>query len=129
MARLYLSIFIFIISIFPLTAQNLKSIFLDWRSSEIEANTSLGPSKIQAVRHKIFHLDVSSLQSELEGITYREGRISGFIAEIQFPFPDGTLHTFTAKRNQTMHPLYNAKFPQFISLDAYAKDGSGAYGK
>ena len=129
MARLHLSIFILIISVFPLTAQNLKSIFLDWRISDIEANTSLGPSKIQAVRHKIFQLDVSSLQSELEGITYREGRISGFIAEIQFPFPDGTLHTFTAKRNQTMHPLYNAKFPQIISLDAYAKDGSGAYGK
>ena len=129
MARFYLSIFIIIINIFPLTAQNLKLIFLDWRTSDIEANTLLGPSKIQAVEYKIFRLDVSSLPSKLEGVTYREGLINGFIAELQFPFPDGTMHTFTAKRNQTMHPLYNAKFPQIISLDAYAKDGSGAYGK
>ena len=85
MARLHLSIFIFTLGAFQLKAQDLKSIFLDWRTSDIEANTLLGPSKIQAVGYKIFHLDVSSLTSKLEGVTYREGLINGFIAELKFP--------------------------------------------
>ena len=129
MARLYFSIFIFLLGSFQSTAQNFKSILLDWRTPDIELIKSFGPSKIQAVRHQTFHLDVSSLRSKLEGITYREGQINGFIAELQFPYPDGTMHTFTAKRNQTMHPLYNDKFPQFMTLDLYSKDGSGAHGK
>ena len=129
MARLYLSFFLFLLGSFQSTAQDLKSIFLDWRTSDIEANTLLGPSMIQAVGYKAFRLDVSSLQSKLEGVTYREGQINGFIAELQFPYPDGSMHTFTAKRNQTMHPLYNDKFPQFMTLDLYSKDGSGAHGK
>jgi len=69
MARFYISVFIFLLGSFQSTAQNFKSICLDWRTSNIDANTSLGPSMIQAVGYKTFRLDVSSLRSKLEGIT------------------------------------------------------------
>lgn len=89
----------------------------------------LGPAQIKANNAYAVKINADQLMSQLTDITYREGFINGRIGELSLPYPDGSLHTFTVKRNQTMHPLLNAKFPQIMTFDAYATDGSGAFGK
>lgn len=110
-------------------AQQMKSLSPVWNKVDPSVWSHLGSPRIQASAFDVYQLDVQSLQQSLEGITYREGELKGFIAQLTFPFPDGGLHEFTAKRNQTMHPEYNQKFPELITLDAYGKEGNGAYGK
>jgi hypothetical protein len=110
-------------------AQQLKEIETTWKNVTLEALPELSAPRIHASAYQVFQLDVNSIRAALEGVTYREGILNGFIASIDFPYADGTIHQFTAKRNQTMHPAYNAKFPELMTLDAYSTDGSGAYGK
>jgi hypothetical protein len=113
----------------PTWAQQLKSINFPWVNVSSEDLSAYGEPRIKATAFQVFRLNTAPIRSSLEGITYREGMLNGFIASVSFPYADGTLHQFTAKRNQTMHPTYNSKFPELITLDAYASDGSGAYGK
>jgi len=113
----------------PAWAQQVKSINLPWVNVTSEDLSAYGEPRIKAAAFQVFRLNTAPIRSSLEGITYREGMLNGFIASVTFPYSDGTLHQFTAKRNQTMHPTYNGKFPELITLDAYASDGSGAYGK
>ena len=110
-------------------AQQLKEIETTWKNVTLEALPEISAPRIHATAYQVFQLDVNSMRAALEGVTYREGGLNGFVASIDFPYSDGTIHQFTAKRNQTMHPAYNAKFPELITLDAYATDGSGAFGK
>lgn len=110
-------------------AQQLKEIETTWKNVTLEALPEISAPRIHATAYQVFRLDVNSMRAALEGVTYREGGLNGFVASIDFPYSDGTIHQFTAKRNQTMHPAYNAKFPELITLDAYATDGSGAFGK
>ena len=113
----------------PFYAQQVKSIDIPWVNVSSEDLSAYGEPRIKAVEYQVFRLNTDPLRTALQGITYREGMLNGFIASVSFPYANGTLHPFTAKRNQTMHPAYNAKFPELITLDAYATDGSGAYGK
>ena len=113
----------------PTWAQQVKAINFPWVNVSSEDLSAYGEPRIKATEYQVFRLDIAPLRTSLQGITYREGMLNGFIASVSFPYADGTLHQFTAKRNQTMHPTYNSKFPELITLDAYASDGSGAYGK
>jgi len=113
----------------PSRAQQLNSINFPWVNVSSEDLSAYGEPRIKAAEYQVYRLNTDPLRIALQGITYREGMLNGFIASVTFPYADGTLHQFTAKRNQTMHPTYNAKFPELITLDAYASDGSGAYGK
>lgn len=110
-------------------AQQVKSINLPWVNVSSEDLSAYGEPRIKATAFQVYRLNTAPIRASLDGITYREGNLNGFIAALNFPYSDGTMHQFTAKRNQTMHPAYNAKFPELITLDAYASDGSGAYGK
>lgn len=110
-------------------AQQVKSINLPWVNVSSEDLSAYGEPRIKATAFQVYRLNTATIRASLDGITYREGNLNGFIAALNFPYSDGTMHQFTAKRNQTMHPAYNAKFPELITLDAYASDGSGAYGK
>jgi hypothetical protein len=112
-----------------LYAQSTKIISLPWKKISEASAPSIQTPRIQANNAGYFSLNTQGLIDAFHGITYREGQRNGFVAEVQFPYPDGTLHTFTVKRNQTMHPEYNAKFPEIMTFDAYPTDGSGAYGK
>ena len=130
MKRIYLfSIFSVLVFFNTPWSQQLKEIETTWKNVTLEALPKLSAPRIHASVYQVFQLDVNSMRAALEGVTYREGVLNGFIASIDFPYADGTIHQFTAKRNQTMHPAYNAKFPELITLDAYATDGSGAFGK
>lgn len=110
-------------------AQQKRHISLNWLSSEQTALHIFGEPQINSTSSAVFTLDISTILSQLQGISYREGTLAGFVGEIQFPFPDGSFHTFSVKRNKTMHPDYNAKFPEIMTLDGYAVDGSGAFAK
>jgi hypothetical protein len=120
---------LFLMLFAPSRAQQVKAINFPWVNVSSEDLSAHGEPRIKAAEYQVFRLDIDPLRTALQGITYREGMLNGFIASVSFPYADGTLHPFTAKRNQTMHPAYNAKFPELITLDAYASDGSGAYGK
>jgi hypothetical protein len=89
----------------------------------------IGIPQIQATQYQIFQLDIETLKNGLEGITYREGELNGFIGEIELPHTDGTTRMYSVKRNQTLHPDLNAQFNGIRTYDAYAKDGSGAFAK
>lgn len=110
-------------------SQQQKMIFPGWTPINDTEIPSIGVPRVQAKDFKVYRMDPNQWQQDLNGITYREGAVNGFIAQLELPLADGKLHAFTAKRNQTMHPAYNAKFPELITLDAYATDGSGAFGK
>ena len=130
MKRIYLFSIVSVLVFFNTPwAQQQKDIETNWKNVTLEALPELSAPRIHAAAYQVFQLDVNSMRAALEGITYREGVLNGFVASIDFPYADGTIHQFTAKRNQTMHPSYNAKFPELITLDAYATDGSGAFGK
>lgn len=120
---------LFLVLILPFWAQQPKEIKPTWIDVSSQDLSAFGEPRIQATSFQVFRLNIDAMRAALEGVTYREGAINGFIASLNFPFSDGTMHRFTAKRNQTMHPEYNAKFPELITLDAYAADGSGAFGK
>ena len=110
-------------------SQNVKTIHPNWTLISESALPIDGIPRIHATSFQVYRMNPNLWRQDLQGITYREGTINGFIAQLDFPLSDGNLHVFTAKRNQTMHPEYNDKFPEIISLDAYATDGSGAFGK
>lgn len=87
---------------------------------EIDKSTAnfFGTPQIQARNYKVFQINIDELKNQLEGIAYREIDNSGFIAQIEFPHPDGSMHLFNAKANQTMSPGLAAKFPEIKSYDA-----------
>lgn len=109
--------------------QQVKMIQPEWKLLTEAEIPQLGIPRIAATSFHIYRMNPNQWQQDLNGITYREGAINGFVAQVELPLADGELHAFTAKRNQTMHPDYNSKFPELITLDAYATDGSGAFGK
>lgn len=110
-------------------AQETRNISYAIEPVSKESVLMFGNPQIHAHEFQVFKLDISSLKDGLEGVTYREGAISGFVGQIELPHTDGSTRTYTVKRNQTLHPDLNNRFPEIITLDAYATDGSGARGK
>jgi hypothetical protein len=119
----------FLLCSFSISAQTIKHIQYDIENVSSSGVPVIGVPRIQASAFQLFRLDIESLRQQLEGVTYREGVINGFVGHLQLPHTDGTTKTYSVKRNQTMHPDLNALFPEIRSYDAYTKDGSGAYGK
>jgi hypothetical protein len=99
-------------------SQNVKKV--SYTKNEISKATAnfFGTPQIQATEYKVFQIDVATLKSQLNGIAFREHDNSGFVAQLEFPHPDGTMHTYNAKANETMHPELAAKFPEIKSYDA-----------
>lgn len=110
-------------------AQKTKLIDLPYESVASSSDVPAGFVQIQATEFKLVKMNVSTLINQLQGITYREGALDGFVGELILPYPDGSDHSFSIKRNQTLHPQLNAKFPEIMTLDGYALDGSGAFAK
>ena len=99
-------------------SQNIKKV--NYTKKEISKTTAnfFGTPQIQATEYKVFQINVEELKSQLNGIAFREHDNSGFVAQIEFPHPDGTMHVYNAKANETMHPELAAKFPEIKSYDA-----------
>ncbi len=112
-----------------LISQKTKLVANNIEYVELRNMPQPGSIQIEAGDFKIFKIDIQTLRSELEGVTYREGEINGFIGQIALPHPDGSTKNYTVKRNKTLHPDLNAKFDEIRTYDAYGMDGSGAFGK
>jgi hypothetical protein len=110
-------------------AQELRNIPYAIEQVSTESVIMMGTPQISAHEFQVFKLDIDALRAGLEGMTYREGTINGFVGQIELPFTDGSTKTYTVKRNQTLHPDLSNKFPEIITLDAYSNDVSGARGK
>ncbi len=76
-----------------LYAQSTKIISLPWKKISEASAPSIQTPRIQANNAGYFSLNTQGLIDAFHGITYREGQRNGFVAEVQFPYPDGTLHT------------------------------------
>lgn len=109
---------LFLMNVFLSFSQNIKKV--NYSIKEINKSTAnfFGSPQIQAKAYKVYEIDVEQLKAQLDGIAYREHDNSGFVAQVQFPHPDGTMHTYNAKANETMHPELAAKFPEIKSYDA-----------
>ena len=109
---------LFFVNAFMGYSQNIKKIH--FTKNEISNWTAafFGTPQIQASEYKVYQIDIAALKSQLAGIAFREHENSGFIAQVEFPHPDGTIHTYNAKANETMHPELAAKFPDIKSYDA-----------
>jgi hypothetical protein len=118
-----------IIESFCISAQVVKQINYPIQPLEATSASLNGTKRIHATNYQLYTINVPALASELNGITYREGQLNGFIGKMSFPHPDGSFHEYTVKRNKTLHPKLNEQFPEIMTLDCYATDGSGAYGK
>lgn len=99
-------------------SQEFKKV--SYTKKEINKATAnfFGTPQIQAKEYKVFQINIDEIRSQLDGIAYREIDNSGYVAQIEFPYPDGTMHKFNAKANHTMHPDLAAKFPEIKSYDA-----------
>ena len=99
-------------------SQNIKKVI--YTKKEISKTTAnfFGTPQIQATQYKVFQINIVELKAQLNGIAFREHDNSGFVAQLEFPHPDGTMHTYNAKANETMHPELAAKFPEIKSYDA-----------
>lgn len=82
------------------------------------ALASIGTFQINATHAKYFQIDVNSLSSKLVGIMHREDPNVGFIANLQFPHPDGSMHNYRAKENGTMEKALAVQFPEIKTFDA-----------
>lgn len=105
-----------------LTAQNTKSV--NYAVQQVTEETVLqhGDLQIRATDALYFEMDEEALVAQLEGIMFREVG-QGFVAELDFPHPDGTFHTYYAKANRTMSDGLSEKFPELHSYDAYNDEG------
>lgn len=99
-------------------SQQIKRV--NFKKIEIDKSTAnfFGTPQIQAKEYKVFQMNIEELKNQLNGIAFREIDNSGFVAQLEFPHPDGTMHKYNAKANQTMHPELAAKFPEIKSYDA-----------
>jgi len=99
-------------------SQQIKKITFDKKEINKATASFFGTPQIQAKEYKVYQINIDELRNQLDGIAYREIDNSGFVAQLQFPHPDGTMHTYNAKANHTMHPDLATKFPEIKSYDA-----------
>lgn len=99
-------------------SQEFKKIRYDKKEINKTTANFLGTPQIEAKEYKVYQINVAQLIHQLDGIASREIDNSGFVAQLEFPHPDGTMHLYNAKANQTMHPDLAAKFPEIKSFDA-----------
>ena len=103
--------------------QNTKTIILDTKELTESELVGIGDVQIRATEAKIYRIDIQPLYEQLEGIAHREVAESGFTADLNFPHPDGTVHTYHAKANNTMHPDLASRYSLIQSFDANGDNG------
>ncbi len=115
---------LFLLFCFSGFSQVTKQIFYNYSEVSKADVAGLGTPQIIASNSKVFEIDAESIRQQMEGVAHREDENSGFIANISFPHPDGTMHAYTAMENSTMHPGLAAQFPEIRAYDAYDTEGT-----
>lgn len=114
---------LFALPSFTGTAQNIKIIDIGMMEVSRADILPLGDPQIDADQARIYQMDLTALKAELVGIAHREVSTSGFVAQLDFPHPDGTMHTYSAKENSTMDPVLAAQY-DINSYDANGDEGA-----
>ncbi len=113
-------------SIFLITTslwgQNEKKINYSINEVSKAQIAAIGEIQISAANARFYQLDVDALRTGMVGVAHREIENSGFIAQFLLPHPDGTLQTYRAGENSTMHPQLAALFPEIKTYDAAGVD-------
>jgi len=107
----------------PTIAQNTKIVNIGMTEVSRGDIEGLGDVQINADHSRIYQMDITALKAELVGISHRELPASGFVAQLDFPHPDGTMHTYSARENSTMDPTLAAQY-DINSYDANGADGA-----
>jgi len=104
-------------------AQSFKKI--NYTNQEIDNSLAsfVGTAQIQASSYKVYQIDVESIRTQLQGVAKENDLENGFQGQIQFPHPDGTLHTYTTVEYEMMEPALAAKFPNIKTYNAKSVDG------
>jgi subtilisin-like proprotein convertase family protein len=99
-------------------SQNEKTI--NYFLNEVPKSTieQLGDFQIEAINAKYYFIDVQALRDQMIGVAHRDESTSGFVADIQFPHPDGSLHSYLAKGNSTLALGLQHNFPEIRTYDA-----------
>ena len=105
-----------------LAAQNRKRVNYPAQQVSEQKVLANGELQIRATDAIYYEIDEEALVAQLDGIMYREEG-QGFVAEVNFPHPDGTFHAYHAKANRTMSAGFSANFPELHSYDAYNDKG------
>ncbi|GAB5417255.1 MAG: zinc-dependent metalloprotease family protein [Crocinitomicaceae bacterium] len=105
-----------------LAAQNRKTV--SYPAQQVSEQTVLaqGDLQITATDAIYFEINEEALVAQLNGIMFREVG-QGFVAELDFPHPDGTFHTYHAKGNHTVSSGLAANYPEIHTYDAYNDKG------
>lgn len=103
-------------------AQETKKVTFPAQEVSKQTVLNLGTPQINATTAKYFILDEETLRSQLDGIAHRLTG-NGFTAEVSFPHPDGTFHTYFAKENNTMNADLASRYSQVRSYDANGTAG------
>lgn len=112
-----------------LFAQQSIQLSIEFEDAQPHEYMYLGQPQIQASDFRVVKLDLDHIQAELSQIAYRNAGSSGKTGYLNIPTPEGGEILFSALKNETMHPDLAAKYPEVQSFDAYAENGSMAYGK
>lgn len=104
--------------------QNTKKINFDVHEVNADELIGLGEYQIKTTESKIYKIDIQALFDQTEGIAHREIADHGYTAELSFPHPDGTMNSYRAKANNTMHPDLAVAYPLIKSFDAHGEGGA-----
>jgi len=99
---------------------------IDYSIQEIQPAVVMmaGQPQISARDARYYQMDITQLESQLQGIAHREHPESGFIANLLLPHPDGTMNTYRAKENNTLDPELRNNFSGIHTYDASGSDFS-----
>jgi subtilisin-like proprotein convertase family protein len=115
--------FVFVLTATYAFSQNIKKINLGMTEVSRADLLGLGDIQFNTVNGRIYELDIAALKADLIGISHRDVAQSGFVAELNFPHPDGTRHMYYARENSTLDPALVALF-NIHSYDANGTDGA-----
>ncbi|MEJ6777572.1 MAG: M12 family metallo-peptidase, partial [Crocinitomicaceae bacterium] len=92
---------------------------VNYTVTEISKATStfMGTPQIQATDYKVFQMDIDALKAQMIGVGFREDPGSGFIAQLSFPHPDGSMYNYQVRANNTMDPALAVLFPEIKSYN------------
>jgi hypothetical protein len=104
------------------SAQHTKSVNFPIQEVTKQEVLSAGDLRINATEARYFRMEEEVLLPQLDGIMLREEGV-GFVAQLELPHPDGSLHSYHAKGNRTIHPELAANYPSLHTYDAYNNEG------
>ena len=87
-------------------------------------------ANINATQFKMLEIDLKKLATQLKGVPHRnEQGVQAGEKIIELPWPDGSVHQYRVRENDTMHADLAAKYPEIKSYDGYGVGDSKEFAK